>query len=215
MMKKTIFLVAIALSFCLPVVGYAAIQCAKLFSFNESQYRKNIQAKIAELSQTRGLELKIQLSGEEIGYVPIQPPKNILPELRKLEKEWKRIEGNAEAFAQTGTEGIIWSVARAVPILERQKGSDHYYYSYDNLITVNNGDILYIFNSDQTLYWSGKIKLEYKTNYRPYPMNPQFGQQAVLEMWVHGLQKSLDPEFWAQAFLQGKRVYLFKKKKIK
>jgi hypothetical protein len=101
------------------------------------------------------------------------------------------IEGKLEAFFETGTEGIIWSVY--------EDGKE----GYDGLHSLEDGDYLMVFHpDDDSLVWEGNISLEYVRNYRPYQSNPECGQQEVLGRWVHGLQDNVDPEIWATWFLE-------------
>lgn len=101
------------------------------------------------------------------------------------------IKGKLEAFFETGTEGVIWSIYE-----DGKQG-------YDGLHPLNNGDYLTIFHSSKpyTIVWEGTVDLEYETNYRPYPTNPEYGQQAVLGRWVHGVQRDVVPEDWAMWFM--------------
>ncbi|HEY6438011.1 MAG TPA: hypothetical protein VIY47_15580, partial [Ignavibacteriaceae bacterium] len=32
--------------------------------------------------------------------------------------------------------------------------------------------------------------------YHPYPNNPGYGQQAIMGMWVHGIQVDVEPDDW-------------------
>ena len=111
------------------------------------------------------------------------------------------IHGRLEAFWETGTEGVIWS------IYEDGKTG------YDGLNTVESGDLLTVFNdaSKKQVLWQGEVNLEYEQNYRPYPMNPAYGQQEVLGYWVHGLQDGMPPETWARMFFEEKPATLVKK----
>ncbi len=106
------------------------------------------------------------------------------------------INGKLEAFFETGTEGVIWSV---------YDDDDN---GYNSLHCLKDGDYLEVFNEVGSILWKGKINLEYKTRYRPYPLNPQYGQQEVLGYWVRGLQKDTDSEVWAKMFFEAKRAKL-------
>jgi hypothetical protein len=118
-----------------------------------------------------------------------------------------KIKGMLEAFWETGTEGVIWSVI-----------DDHItmlpdgYRSYEDIHSLKDGDWLAIFNdaARTKILWEGRIDLEYKRNYTPYPRNPQYGQQAVGGMWVHGLQRDLSPEAWFELFKNRKHCTLEK-----
>lgn len=102
------------------------------------------------------------------------------------------IVGRLEPFFETGTEGIVWSV------VEDGKSG------YDSLHPVKCGDHLTIFDKQDTsaVVWDGDIQFEYKTNYESYPLNPEYGQQAVKGLWVNGLQEGVDAEQWFTWFYE-------------
>lgn len=102
------------------------------------------------------------------------------------------IKGKLEPFFETGTEGVIWSVY--------EDGKE----GYDGLNCLEYGDFLKIFDpADATkVIWEGRIDYDWEINYRPYPMNPEYGQQAVYGYWVHGLQKDVLPEDWGLWFIK-------------
>lgn len=106
------------------------------------------------------------------------------------------IKGKLDPFFETGTEGVIWSIYD-----ENEDG-------YNSLHCLKDGDYLEVYNEDNSILWSGIIKLEYKRRYRPYPMNPQYGQQEVFGYWVHGFQHNIEPEFWAEMFFKAKKAAL-------
>jgi hypothetical protein len=99
------------------------------------------------------------------------------------------LKGKLDPYFETGTEGVIWSV-----VVDGYEG-------YDSLLPLKDGDQLKVLGSDGQLIWSGVVNLEWKRNWRLYPMNPAYGQQAVLGLWVHGLQSDVNPEVWARWFL--------------
>lgn len=93
-----------------------------------------------------------------------------------------------EAFFETGTEGIIWSICT-----EDQ--------GYDGLFGLKDGDELIVYSSDKkVIIWKGIVQLEYERLYEPYPLNPQYGQQLICNRWVHGFQIGLEPHVWAKWF---------------
>lgn len=61
-----------------------------------------------------------------------------------------------------------------------------------------------------TAPWDGVVELEYERFWRPYPMNPEYGQQAIFGHWVHGFQTELEPEVWTTWFFERKRAALAK-----
>lgn len=96
--------------------------------------------------------------------------------------------GVLDAFFETGTEGVLWSVLE-VP----SKG-------YESLHVLQDGDELTVYRSDGSIRWSGIVELEYETGYRSYPKNPEHGQQCVFGYWVHGNQRGMDLKVWAAMF---------------
>ena len=102
------------------------------------------------------------------------------------------IKGKCDPYFETGTEGVIWSVY--------EDGKE----GYDGLHCLNEGDYLTIFDpADSTkVVWEGNIDLEYERNYLPFPMNPEYGQQAIMGMWVHGIQRNVEPDDWGTWFFK-------------
>jgi hypothetical protein len=100
------------------------------------------------------------------------------------------IIGKLDPFSETGTEGVIWSL--------HENGKE----GYDGLHCLGEGDHLTVYDPvDNTkVVWQGNIDLEYERNYRPFPMNPEYGQQEVGGMWVHGIQRTVTPEDWGTWF---------------
>lgn len=101
----------------------------------------------------------------------------------------KTITGTLEAFWETGTEGIWWSVDEQLPDPENPN-----YRSRDGLHILKNGDHLVIRDDKKTVIWEGTIDFDYKTCVVKY------GWQAVRGMYVHGVQKGVDPETWFDWF---------------
>ncbi|OIN87105.1 MAG: hypothetical protein AUJ12_03415 [Alphaproteobacteria bacterium CG1_02_46_17] len=69
-------------------------------------------------------------------------------------------------------------------------------------ILLPDRSIVSVFNtiSSGEVLWDGEVQLESKRGYRPYPLNPQYGQQEIFGSWVHGFEKTLSPETWASMF---------------
>ena len=110
-----------------------------------------------------------------------------------------KISGVLDAFFETGTEGVIWSLYD-----DKNNG-------YDSLHCLENGDYLKVFSESGEIEWEGIVDLEYKRNYRSFPNNPDYGQQEVFGFWVHGLQSDLNPEMWANLFFNKFKAELKKK----
>lgn len=107
------------------------------------------------------------------------------------------IKGKLDAFWETGTEGVIWSVY--------EDGKE----GYDGLHPIRQGDRLRILEGDEVL-WEGEVDQDKETNWTAFenPLVEGDGQQCVLNHWVHWLQRGVDPEVWAGWFFEEKRAEL-------
>jgi hypothetical protein len=99
------------------------------------------------------------------------------------------ISGVLEAFFETGTEGVIWSLYE-----DNKQG-------YDGLHPLKNGDHLRILGENDAVIWEGLIDLEYETGYRSFPNNPEYGQQECWGFWVHGNQRGFAISDWGELFM--------------
>jgi hypothetical protein len=88
------------------------------------------------------------------------------------------INGRLEAFSEAGTQGVVWSLTN--PILPGHYG----------LFPLHNNDQLAIFDDAGRPLFQGTIDLEYVGNH------------------VHGLQRHIDPEMWAEWFFKRHRATL-------
>lgn len=102
-----------------------------------------------------------------------------------------QIFGRLDAFFETGTEGVVWSVAD-----QRLPG-------YDGLWPLQFGDHLDVLDANGETLWQGIFKLEYDNR-----RDPTHNQQEVGGYWVHGLQDGADPEAWAKLFFDRERAIL-------
>lgn len=102
------------------------------------------------------------------------------------------IKGKLEPFSETGTEGVVWSL--------HEDGVD----GYDGLNCLCQGDYLTVYDpKDSTkIVWEGNIDFEYERNYHPFPKNPQYGQQAIFNIWVNGIQRDVEPDDWGLWFFK-------------
>ena len=105
-----------------------------------------------------------------------------------MDTPYQTLTGQLNAFFETGTEGVVWSI-----IMDGVPG-------YDGLFCLKQGDELLVYTQEKQVAWRGTIELEFKSRWRPYPLNPKHGQQEVGGMWVNGLQKNEDPDAWAKLF---------------
>lgn len=102
------------------------------------------------------------------------------------------IRGKLDPFFETGTEGVLWAV------VDDEKPND-----YTGLHVLRDWDYLRVFDADGKMVWEGDVALEWTRRYTPFPNNPEWGQQEVFGYWVHGFQRTLEPEVWAQMFFDG------------
>lgn len=109
------------------------------------------------------------------------------------------IKGTLEAFFETGTEGVIWSLF--------EDGKE----GYEGLHCLNDGDLLVVCGKNGKEVWRGAVALEWKRRHRPYPLNPQYGQQQIFGMWVRGFQVGITPTKWARMFFEKNKAELLKK----
>jgi len=101
-----------------------------------------------------------------------------------------RLAGTLSAYAETGTEGVLWAITVAgLP-------------GYSGLHVLKAGDRLRIYGKEGTIAWEGVVNFEWTRRKRPSPFNPAYEQQEIHGMWVHGFHPDLTPEAWADAFFQ-------------
>lgn len=105
-----------------------------------------------------------------------------------------------DPYFETGTEGVIWSA--------NLLGAP----GYDALVCLEEGDQLRVLDDQGRVAWSGVVALEYDRRHRPYPGNPQYGQQEIKGFWVHGFQSDLPPEVWSEWFFSRRRAWVCSRK---
>jgi len=112
-----------------------------------------------------------------------------------------KVLGKGEAYFETGTEGVYWAVC------DNQKDG------YDGLYLIKDGDNLIIYDKKDTekIVWQGIINLEYETHMCTSSFNSDYKQQAILGLWVHGLQKTENQEEWAKYFIEAYPMFLEQK----
>ena len=102
------------------------------------------------------------------------------------------LKGVCTFYTETGTEGGLWAFQDSKFILPREEPEEGYYYDYEGLNILKNGDKLTIFSPDNTgqVIWSGTISLKH------YPVFTE----SAFGFWIHCDQKGIDREIWAKYF---------------
>lgn len=107
------------------------------------------------------------------------------------------VKGRLEIFSEQGTEGAHWS------FYEDGKSG------YDALHCLEKGDVLRVFNdaARSELLWQGTIDFDYTSGKQRRAL---IGDVQWLDKvgTVHGLQKGVDKDVWAEMFLAEKPAVL-------
>jgi hypothetical protein len=111
------------------------------------------------------------------------------------------LKGRLEIFSEQGSEGSHWS------FYEDGKTG------YDGLHALEKGDVLRIFNdaARSELLWQGEVDFDYTSEKQRRPL---IGDVQWLDKvgTVHGLQKGVDKDVWADMFLAEKPAVLVPKR---
>lgn len=107
------------------------------------------------------------------------------------------LKGRLEIFSEQGSEGAHWS------FYEDGKTG------YDGLHVLEKGDVLRVFNdaARRELLWQGTVDFDHDSEKQPRPL---IGEVQWLDKvgTVHGLQKGIDKNDWADMFLAEKPAVL-------
>lgn len=131
----------------------------------------------------------------------------------KKEKKTEEYEGIGDNFSETGTEGIIWS-------LQKNTSSEDKEWSYDNLVPLENGDELTIYDKEiflrdnakrKVIVWKGKINFETKSHLET-TRNGYYTGQCIYGMWCHGIQKTKYPDAFHLYFFRNYPMKLVRTK---
>lgn len=111
------------------------------------------------------------------------------------------LKGRLEIFSEQGSEGAHWS------FYEDGKSG------YDALHALEKGDVLRIFNdaARTELLWQGTVDFDHDSEKQRRPL---IGEVQWLDKvgTVHGLQKGVDKDLWADMFLAEKPAVLVPKR---
>ncbi|MDO8272035.1 MAG: hypothetical protein Q7U82_08955 [Gammaproteobacteria bacterium] len=94
-------------------------------------------------------------------------------------------------FFETGCEGSYW-------VLEQYDKS-----GYDELVFLENGDQLTIYDDNGKEVYVGIIKEDRATNLQKRPLTTIM-QPVCNGHWVHWLQSGVDSELWGEWFCSGR-----------
>jgi len=99
-----------------------------------------------------------------------------------------KLIGTLEPFFETGTEGIVWSLAE-----DEKQG-------YEGLHYIQEGDHLTVFGENNEIVFDGNIVCDWEIGWMEYPLNPGHGQPSALGYWIHWIQAGWEPDNWARLF---------------
>ena len=122
----------------------------------------------------------------------------------------KEMKGVCFLHSETGTEGGWWAM--------QQDGfvTDDGHWRYEGLECLKEGDDFTVYADDGSVLWHGVIHQDSKTGRIPRQVirkgklvnDRTWKQQVVGGMWVHWVQKGMDPEAWGELFVGEKRCLL-------
>jgi hypothetical protein len=123
----------------------------------------------------------------------------------------KEMRGVCFLFSETGTEGGWWAIQEDGFVTEGENEGEQW--SYEGLQILGEGDDLTVYGDDDSVLFHGIIHRDTKTG----SVSRRKGnavtrisrkQQVVGGMWVHWIQKGMDPETWGELFIGEKRCLL-------
>jgi hypothetical protein len=122
----------------------------------------------------------------------------------------KEMKGVCFLFSETGTEGGWWAMQEDG--FTDKDGS----WSYEGLQVLEEGDDFTVYAEDGTVLFHGIIHRDTETGAIPRQIlhygklvnHQTWKQQAVGGMWVHWIQKGMDPKRWGELFVGEKRCLL-------
>ncbi len=118
----------------------------------------------------------------------------------------KEMKGVCFLHTETGTEGGYWAIQ------EDGFSDKNGYWGYEGLRLLEEGDDFTVFAEDGSVLWHGIIHQDTKTGAVPHILNPSWKQQVAGGLWVHWIQKGMDPEDWAKLFARGKKRCILKRR---
>lgn len=121
----------------------------------------------------------------------------------------KEMKGVTFLHSETGTEGGWWA-------MQEDGFANDGHWDYEGLRYLEEGDDFTVYGDDGSVLFHGIIHLDKRTgaisgqvNRRRKLVNDRKGKQQVVGgMWVHWIQKGMDPEAWGALFVGEKRCLL-------
>lgn len=123
------------------------------------------------------------------------------------------MKGVCFLYSETGTEGGFWAMQEDG--YETKEGD----WSYEGLRCLKEGDEFTVFGDDGRVLWNGIIHQDTETGAIHHHVlrngkvvcDRNWKQQVVGGMWVHWIQKGMDPDAWGAFFFKEKRCLLRRK----
>jgi hypothetical protein len=122
----------------------------------------------------------------------------------------KEMRGVCFLFSETGTEGGWWAMH------EDGFVTADGHWTYEGLQRLEEGDEFTVYAEDDSVLFHGVIRQDTKTGAIPRQVlrngklenHRRWKQQVVGGMWVHWVQRGIDPEVWGELFVGNKRCLL-------
>ena len=128
----------------------------------------------------------------------------------------REMRGVCFLFSETGTEGGRWAIQEDGFVTEGENEGEQW--SYEGLRILGEGDDFTVYGDDDSVLFHGIIHRDTKTG----SVSRRKGnavtrisrkQQVVGGMWVHWIQKGMDPEAWGELFIGEKRCLVRREEK--
>jgi hypothetical protein len=125
----------------------------------------------------------------------------------------KEMRGVCFLFSETGTEGGWWAMQ------EDGFADKDGYWDYKGVRYLEEGDDFTVYADDCSVLFRGIIHRDTRTGAIPRQAirkgklvnDREWKQQIAAGMWVHWIQKGVDPDAWSELFIGEKRCVLKRK----
>jgi hypothetical protein len=127
----------------------------------------------------------------------------------------KEMKGVCFLHSETGTEGGYWAMQEDGFVTEDG------HWRYEGMQLLEEGDDFTVFADDGSVLWHGIIHRDSTTGRIPRQVirkgklvnDRTWKQQVVGGMWVHWIQKGMEPEDWGELFCGEKQCVLKREEK--